>query len=169
MKKFEDNIKSRFNEGEIPLDSNAFFAFEQKMKANDIRQLKFSEKIKGIFENAMIPYSAAHWNQFQQNFESSIDQELNQKLNQKLKQKLEKGEIKPNSSDSSWDSMKMKLKESELTSFEKKISEKIAGGSKNYNPEHWKSLAKQLDKPKKPFIWTYLDAAEINGLTLSYV
>lgn len=158
MEKFEENIKKILNQGELPLNKEAFSAFEKRLELVQLKDLVFSKKIKGIFENGMIPFAPAHWNQFEQKFSNTFEQKLRDKVNA--------GEVPYESS--SWDKLEGKLSKGALNNFEQKAANVLNEGEIAYNHQHWIQLAQRLEKTRRPIIWPFWAAAAITAVLVPY-
>ena len=162
MKEFEKNIKNIFEGAQVPLDSSSWNSFEQKWDNSQMNELIFTQKIVNSLQFSLIPYSPSHWTQVS----ATLDAIDASSFENSIAEKLGLGSVA--GVDMGWDVMDEKIRESELSDFDRGIKSRINNGQVQYDPQHWKTFEKALSSNKNKKGLMYV-AAGLVAIALSFL
>lgn len=148
MGMFEDNIRKKFDEAEVPLGSGSWDAFEHKLDGAQMSDLIFTQKVVNALEFSLVPYSPEHWKAMHEQLD--LDKEGN--FDSKIRSKFSEGAelVGPAVG---WEDMLSKLDVVGADGFESTVKEKLDEAEVEYQKEHWKAMERMLDKDRRPAFW----------------
>jgi hypothetical protein len=134
---FEDEIRKKFEEGNLNYDPSKWEEMSQNLSSNPSYS-QFENDINEKLNEGSIETPSNAWDNFNDKFNSKS------KFEEQIKKKLNNDSVEYNSEN--WEKLAEKLEYQKLNSFERILKSKLSKSKIKYNPAHWSALEKSLIK-----------------------